>query len=59
MVKYNINYINENNKNINAIFINVLYKELKKFIEMTCKNLKEEVTSPHTYLSLKNKGSKN
>ena len=39
------------------LFNNVLNKELKKYIEMICKNDKREVTSSCTYLSLE--GGKN
>ncbi len=56
MAKYKINFIYENNKNINEIITNVLYKELNKYIKMTCKKQKDELTSPITYISLKDKG---
>ncbi len=51
MDKYKINFIFNNEKDINAILINVLNKELKKYIQMICKNDKREVTSSCTYLS--------
>lgn len=57
MDKYKINYIYNENNDINDIFIKVLNKELKKYIQMICKNKKCEVPSPCTYLSLK--GGKN
>ena len=53
MDKYKINFIFNNEKDINDILINVLNKELKKYIQMICKNDKREVTSSCTYLSLK------
>jgi hypothetical protein len=40
MDKYKIEFIYDKNKNISDIFIKVLNKELKKYIEMTCKNKK-------------------
>ena len=52
MDKYKINFIFNNEKDINDILINVLNKELKKYIEMICKNDKREVISSCTYLSL-------
>lgn len=57
MAKYKINLIYEN-KDINKIFINVLDKELKKFLKMTCKDSNNEVTSPCTHFSLKDKGGR-
>ncbi len=45
MDKYNINYIFQRENDINEIFINVLKKELKKYILMICKNKKCEVPS--------------
>lgn len=51
MDKYNINYIFQRENDINEIFINVLKKELKKYILMICKNKKYEVSSSCTYLS--------
>ena len=58
MVKYKINFIYGENKTTNEIFINVLDKELKKFLKKTCNESKGEVTSSCTYLSLKDKGGK-
>ena len=57
MDKYKINFIFNNGKDINDILINVLNKELKKYIKMICKNNKREVTSSCAYLSLE--GGKN
>ena len=57
MDKYKINFIFNNEKDINDILINVLNKELKKYIQIVCKNDKREVTSSCTYLSLE--GGKN
>ena len=51
MDKYKINFIFNNENDINDILINVLNKELKKYIQMICKNKKREVTSSCTYLS--------
>lgn len=51
MDKYKINFIFNNEKDINAILINVLNKELKKYIQMICKNDKDELPSSCTYLS--------
>ncbi|MBO5138297.1 MAG: hypothetical protein J6B89_01485 [Bacilli bacterium] len=48
MDKYKINYIFENEKDINDIFMKVLNKELKKYILMICKNKKCEVPSSYT-----------
>lgn len=52
MDKYKINYIFNNDKDINDILINVLNKELKKYIQMICKEKQREVSSLYTYLSL-------
>ena len=52
MDKYKINFIFNNEKEINDILINVLNKELKKYIHMICKNDKREIASSYTYLSL-------
>ena len=52
MDKYKINYIYDENNDINDILIKILNKELKKYIQMICKNDKREVTSSCTYLSL-------
>ena len=57
MDKYKINYIFIEDRDINDILINVLNKELKKYIQKICKNDKREVTSSCTYLSLE--GGKN
>ena len=57
MDKYKINYIFNEDKDINDILINVLNKELKKYIQMICKNDKGEVTSLCTRFSLE--GGKN
>ena len=57
MDKYKINYIFNEEKDINDILISVLNKKLKKYIQMICKNDKREVTSSYTYLSLE--GGKN
>lgn len=51
MDKYKINYIFNEEKDINEIFIKVLNKELKKYILMICKNEKVDVSSSCTYLS--------
>ncbi len=58
MDKYKINFIFNNEKNINDIIIKTLNKELKKYIQTICKNKKHEITSPCTRFSLKNKGGK-
>ena len=52
MDKYKINYIYNENNDINDIFVSVLNKELKKYIQMICKTKKSEVPSSCTYLSL-------
>lgn len=57
MDKYKINFIFNNEKDINDILINVLNKELKKYIHMICKNDKREVPSSCTRFSLE--GGKN
>ena len=57
MGKYKINYIYDENNDINDIFIKVLSKELKKYIQIICKNKKFEVPSSCAYLSLE--GGKN
>ena len=48
MDKYKINYIYDENNDINDILIKILNKELKKYIQMICKNDKREVTSSCT-----------
>lgn len=45
MDKYKINYIYNENNDINDIFIKVLNKELKKYIQMICINKKCEIPS--------------
>ena len=57
MDKYKINFIFNNEKDINDILINVLNKELKKYIQMICKEKQREASSLCTYLSLE--GGKN
>ena len=52
MDKYKINFIFNNENDINDILINVLNKELKKYIQMICKNDKREITSSYTRFSL-------
>lgn len=52
MDKYKINFIFNNEKDINDILINVLNKELKRYIQTICKSNKREVTSSCVYLSL-------
>lgn len=56
MYKINLEYGNEN---INDIITKTLVRELKKYLEDICKKSNTELTSKHTYLSIKNKeGSK-
>lgn len=57
MGKYKINYIYDENNDINDILIKILNKELKKYIQVICKNKKSEIPSSRTYLSLE--GGKN
>lgn len=57
MDKYKINFIFNNEKDINDILIKALNNELKKYIQMICKNKKCEVTSSCTRFSLE--GGKN
>lgn len=57
MDKYKINFIFNKEKDINDILINILNRELKKYIQKICKNDKREVPSSCTYLSLE--GGKN
>ena len=45
MDKYKINYIFNEGKDINDILINVLNKELKKYIQMICKEKQREKSS--------------
>lgn len=51
MDKYKINYIFNQEQNINDVFIKVLNKEIKKYIQMICKKGKNELPSSCTYLS--------
>lgn len=51
MDKYKVNYIFNEEQNINDIFIKVLNKEIKKYIQMICKKDKDELPSSCTYLS--------
>ena len=51
MDKYKINYIYNENNDINDIFIKVLDKELKKYIQMICKSKKCEIPSSCTQFS--------
>ena len=53
MDKYKINYIFNNEKDINDILINVLNKELKKYIQMICKNKKTELYYILKYYKIK------
>ena len=57
MDKYKINFIFNNENDINDILINILDRELKKYIQKICKNDKREVTSSCTRFSLE--GGKN
>ena len=57
MDKYKINYICNDEKDINYVLISVLNKELKKYIQTICKNKKCEVPSLCAYISLE--GGKN
>ena len=57
MDKYKINFIFNKEKDINDILIKVLNKELKKYIQMICKNDKREVTSSYARFYLE--GGKN
>ena len=52
MDKYKINFIFINENDINDILINVLNKELKKYIQIICKNKKCGVSSLCTRFSL-------
>ena len=51
MDKYKINYIFNEDKDINDLLIKVLNKELKKYIPMIKKKKKCEIPSSCTYLS--------
>lgn len=55
MDKYKINFIFNNEKDINDILINILNKETKKYIQMICKNNLREIISSHNPV----KGEKN
>lgn len=57
MDKYKINFIFDKEKDINDILIQVLNKEIKKYIQMICKDDKREVTSSSMQFSLE--GGKN
>lgn len=57
MGKYKINYTYDENNDINDIFIKVLNKELKEYIQVICKNKKCELPSSCTRFSLE--GGKN
>ena len=57
MDKYKINYTYDENNDINDIFIKVLNKELKEYIQVICKNKKCELPSSCTRFSLE--GGKN
>lgn len=59
MNNYKINFIYNNENNINDIFIKVLKKEIQKYIKMICKKGNYEVPSSCTYLSLQDKEDKN
>lgn len=52
MDKYKVNYTFSEDEDINEIFIKILDKELKKYIQKSCKNKKCEVPSSCIYLSL-------
>lgn len=57
MDKYKINYIYNENNDINDIFIKVLNKELEKYTQKICKNERCKVPSSCKQLSLE--GGKN
>lgn len=59
MDNYKINFIYNNENNINDIFIKVLKKEIQKYIKMICKKDNSEVPSSCTYSSLQDKKDKN
>lgn len=52
MDKYKINYIFNEDNNINDVLINVLNKKLKKYIQMIGKEKQKESSSLCNYLSL-------
>ena len=54
MEKCKINYIFSEEKDINDILTSVLNKELKKYIQMICKNKKSEVLLPCVSCSREN-----
>ena len=51
MDKYKINYICNDEKDINYVLISVLNKKLKKYIQTICKNKECEVPSLCAYIS--------
>ena len=52
MDKYKIHYIFHEENDMNDIFINVLSKELKKYILSICKDKKRENSSSNNCLNL-------
>ena len=52
MDKYKINFIFNEEKDINDILISTLSKELEKYIKKICKTKENELTLSCTYLSL-------
>lgn len=59
MDKYKINFIFNNEKDINDILIKVLNKELKNYLRMICKKDKSELSSTYINLSTKLKEKNN
>lgn len=59
MDKYKINFIFNNEKDINDILIKVLNKELKNYLRMICKNDKSELSLTYINLSTKLKEKNN
>jgi len=57
MDNYKINYIFAEETDINDILIKVLNIELKKHLEMICKNIKNEI--PELYTQFTIEGGKN
>ncbi len=51
MDNYKINYIYDKNNDVNDIFIKVLNKELKKYMQIISKNGKSEIPSSYTDFS--------
>lgn len=51
MKKYKINYIFDEESDVNDILIRVLNRELKKYIEIICKDKQKEISTLCTYLS--------